>query len=204
MGEFKSGKWIVILSLYFFMYFIIVFSLVQGAQSVGNDLNINYQDPGFQTLADPFETGGYCTGNPESLACSGLTEVVDNVTCEYIFGCNWVNATSTCIGTPADPDTLFPIGFCTPSYNYTYCSLVGCTWTNYDSNVDIATYNSDSKISMSPVTKTIAVMTGYDGENEAGFLNIPEAFVMIFSFMFFWLPFVMLLLAIYFAIPFAH
>ncbi len=57
---------------------------------------------------------------------------------------------------------------------------------------------------MSPVTKTIAVMTGYDGENEAGFLNIPEAFVMIFSFMFFWLPFVMLLLAIYFAIPFAH
>ena len=64
MGEFKSGKWIVILSLYFFMYFIIVFSLVQGAQSVGNDLNINYQDPGFQTLADPFETGGYCTGNP--------------------------------------------------------------------------------------------------------------------------------------------
>lgn len=173
---------------------MVVFTVVNASNSVGVEININYQDPGFQNLADPFDTGGVCSGVPESTFCSLLTNADTNESCEYITGCSWTG--TECVGSP-----IYSI--CTPSMNYTLCRSLGCTWTTYTSQ-ESSSITPGDPVDISPITKTIAVMVGYNGLEESKFLNIPSKIVFMFTFFLFWIPFVMLIIAIYFALPFAH
>ena len=55
---------------------------------------------------------------------------------------------------------------------------------------------------MSGIKTTLSIITGIGASDII--LGVPAAFVYIFSFLFFWLEFVMLIWALYMSIPFFH
>ena len=189
----------MLLAIYFFAYFAIVFTLVNASNSVGVEININYQDAGFNDFADPFDNEGFCTGIPDSTSCSGLLNVFSNESCNRLEGCTWI--VDTCYGTPAVNG--FPVSFCTPSMNYSTCHTLGCVWNVYTGQSS-STITPTSPVDISPITKTIAVMSGYNAEVESDYLGIPSVVRLFFAFIFFWVPLTMLIIAVYFALPFAH
>lgn len=119
MGEFNAGKWIIGLSIYFFLFFLIVTSVISGLDEVGEDRDDLYvTDPGF--ILD---------GN------------------------------QTVPGTVTNTDTV--------------------SWDN--------------------IRDSIGVMTGFNAQ-----IGLPGTYQFIFSFIFFWIPLMMLLWALYMALPFLH
>jgi len=56
--------------------------------------------------------------------------------------------------------------------------------------------------SMTSVKTSLAVITGISASDVS--IGLPAAFIYIFSFLFFWIEFFMLLWSIYMAIPFFH
>ena len=122
MGEFPAGKWIVILSLYFFVFFIIVNYTISASNHYGLSTSARFNDPG--------------------------------------FGSESIN-----ISTP---------------------------------NTASASDNAD----VSNIKASVAVITGINaGDVDIG---LPTWVIYIFSFIFFWLPFAMMLIALYFILPFFH
>lgn len=68
------------------------------------------------------------------------------------------------------------------------------------SNPDTA--SAADTASMSGITASISVITGINAANVK--IGIPVGYIYIFSFLFFWLEFVMLLIALFFMLPFFH
>jgi len=193
MVEFAAGKWIIGLLIYFFGFYLVVWSAVGTSLELDVSTGVNpIKDPGFQTVADPFDTGGVCSGTPK-FGCGHLT---DNVSCEYIRGCNWNIASSICYGNVGDPETGLALSICRPSINQTYCTLSGCAWTTYTSYGD-ESYSVNSVVSNSPVKTTVAIMSGFAAD-----IGIPGWVRFIYAFIFFWLPFIMLTWSIFVSIPF--
>jgi len=193
MVEFSAGKWIIGLLLYFFCFYLVVWSTVATTIELDVETGVNsVKDPGFQKLSDPFSTGGFCSGTPEF----GCGHISDNVSCEYIRGCNWNDFSSICYGNVGDPVSGLALSICSPSINQTYCKLAGCAWTTYSSYGD-ESYSAKSVVSNSPFRATIAIMTGFGVD-----IGLPVWVNFIYSFLFFWVPFVMLLWSLYVAIPF--
>ena len=72
-------------------------------------------------------------------------------------------------------------------------------------DINISTPNTASAAdtaSMSSVKTSLSVITGINAGNVG--IGLPAAFIYIFSFLFFWIEFFMLLWALYMAIPFFH
>jgi len=72
-------------------------------------------------------------------------------------------------------------------------------------SINISTPNSASAADtadMSSIKSSLAVITGINAANVS--IGIPTAFIYIFSFLFFWIEFFMLLFATYMALPFFH
>ncbi len=59
-----------------------------------------------------------------------------------------------------------------------------------------------SSASISPVLSTLSIITGIGSGHV--YVGMPVTFKYIFSFFFFWIPYVILIWAIYMALPFAH
>ena len=74
---------------------------------------------------------------------------------------------------------------------------------NYNANMSTPDSASASDTaSMSGIKDTLSIITGI-GASQIN-IGIPAGFVYIFSILFFWIEFIMLIWAIYMAIPFFH
>ena len=129
MGEFEAGKWIISLTLYFFLFFLIVFSVIEG--SVDDVDDVVFSNPGFAGVS-----------------------------------------------TPENVDSSFS------SVN--------------DSGIDYG----DTDVSYSTFTSTLAVITGINSAKVK--IGMPATFRWIFSFILFWIPFIIFVWSIYMALPIIH
>ena len=192
MGEFQSGKWVIGLSIYFFIFFLILYSTINAAAEIGVDHDLSVSDPGFQTDITPY-TSGTCTGNIgllDSFWCTRIPNIQSNETCTLISGCSWDG--EVCVG------SINLVTDC-DSYNQTYCELLepnGCVWNeDEDSSVD----PTDAISPVSGLTESIKFLFGFNAR-----LGMPGAYQFIISFFFFWIPFMALLWSLYMSLPFLH
>lgn len=205
MGQFESGKWIVAISLYFFVLFLCVYCIVSAANEEGIDTGTLYfNDPGFvSTGNDPSSVTGTCQGTniPQ---CSNT--FASDASCEQIPGCTWMNSTMVCYGwhgiSCSDIESnasLIPVNFTKQEF----CQMLRCTYLDATGlEVPIVTVDPNEQYSMGSVSQTIAVITGI-GYNSAN-LGMPASWAFVGQFLIFWIPFFMLLWAIYMALPFVH
>lgn|SRR3990167_9161825 len=191
MGEFSAGRWMIGLLLYFFMEFLIIYSVLNASAVLGLDTaGISANDPGFSSLANaPFAETGRCGGDP-LLFCNDMPIYNETLCNSGLFpGCFWDNGTfifgASCIG-------AFE-GSCSSYVNQTYCITAGCDW------LDSTTGTISNLASESKLTQALTFMLGFNAE-----FGTPAAYRFIFAFFFTYLPFIMLLLAIYFSIPIIH
>lgn len=221
MGNFNSGRWIVILLVYFFLFFVAVHSVLNAQAAIGvSDNRVSISDPGFKTaVGNQINGEGACTGKTNVVSTFGLIgckklDIEEEFFCDQISDCLWQNGTSIfnltvvnrgCFGTVNAtafnlPPTQKRSTFCDDLNNYTaiddnVCSTFGCTWLN---QTELAqSYDSDNSIVT--LWETTKFMLGFNVE-----LGIDARFNFMFAFLFVWLPILMLLIAIYFALPFAH
>jgi len=130
MGDFNSGVWIILLSVYFLVFYLIVSSAISGLNAMEIDNTLRFDDPGFNKVTAP-GTDGY--------TFNGSTTTLD---------------------------------YTRPTSSY------------------------------STFKASLSVMTGINSGNVN--IGMPSAFRYIISFLFFWIPFFMLIWAVYMAIPFFH
>jgi hypothetical protein len=206
MGEFSSGRWIVGLSLYFFTFFLIVYSFLGGAEAMNasetttpkiDTTGIYADEPGFSSLNNqPYLQYGECTGRPNYF-CSSIG-FDDNLSCSLPAypGCYWhtnILGEEGCVG-------VFE-GICEDYSDDRNCTMVGCTWSNYTSTGAAQVQGvTNTGFDWSSIKDTIGVMAG--GMNAD--IGLPWRWAFVGSFLFFWLPFFMLSWSIYMALPFLH
>ena len=128
MGEFESGRWLIGLSIYFFIFFLLVGATIQ----IGNEY-------------DTVDTGGvYQTG-------------------------------------------------ITFDENGTYAAAGGISDIN----------GTDAgKVDVGVIVSSLSFASGV-GTEQIG-IGLPPAWQFLFSFIFFWIPAMMFLFAVYMALPFLH
>ena len=192
MGEFQAGTWIVRLLLYFFVLFITVNYFVQASIDYGvNNNNVRFDDPGFGQ--SPVNIRGQCTGSDisQNIGFCSLTLAKDNVSCNALPSCTWDVLNQVCNG--------FSLTSCLSLQNETVCRLARCTWNA----LDVPTQASlGDRASVSSIRTTINFITGIDAAQVK--IGLDNRFIYIFSFIFFWIPFIMLALAFWYLLPFFH
>jgi hypothetical protein len=202
LGDFSAGRWIVGLAIYFFAVFIVCFASVGASEYYGIDNQGVYaNDPGFMNSQNiPYAQNGFCEGIPYGL-CRYL-EADNEITCltfanfnsSVLFidqpGCYWDTNASMCYGTmfAANCESNF-------SSNAQLCTMAGCTWTNFTSASGVVGETFD----WGKIKDSIGFMFGFSFG-----VGIPAGWHFIFSFIFVWLPFFMMLWAVYMAVPFLH
>lgn len=208
MGEFSAGRWIVGLSIYFFTVFILCFATVGAASYYKTDSQGIYaNDPGFMTAQNlPYAQNGFCDGTPYGL-CSYM-ELDNPITCASFAnfntslfslggtgffeqpGCYWDNTTNICRG------TMFA-ATCAGNFSDSaqLCTTAGCTWSNYTATTGVVGDTFD----WVRIKSSIGFMFGFSFG-----IGIPPGWHFIFSFVFVWLPFFMMIWAVFMALPFIH
>lgn len=225
MGQFESGRWIVLLLLYFVFFFLIVYGVVNAQAAMGtSERRTTLNDPGFQdriqTFYDPRIQGkcegkgfGRAMGLGGNIACWNLDiDENDYLSCNNISGCIWQNATllfnisvfSASCGEYVNNSFYSISPNATPG---TYCTSPGlaqedlcktfkCDWINQSELAQQAiALNTKNPIT---IWQTIGFVAGFRAD--IGLLG----YTWIFSFLFFWIPFVMLIWSIYMSLPIIH
>lgn len=193
MGEFEAGKWILGLSIYFFMFFLVVTAVTLGGAEMGIDTSsVSVNDPGFYNLQNQFQNigTGTCSGLPYGFVHCSYIKSASVEVCSAIPGCSYNASMDKCQGTH-NISSCYEL-----DNNQTQCGVLGCTWTNrtFPSQV-----SQDSSLDWSVIRNSIGVMAGFNAN-----LGMPGQYQFIMSFFLFWLPFTALLWAIYMALPFVH
>lgn len=221
MGQFESGKWIIILSIYFFIFIILSSALETGLNYyMAENKRIDYYNS-FDNSTYFFENEiGLCTGKGSAMNllnnidCGKLDiDDYDNDTCEYISGCEWHNVSDIfgitvrkagCRGNvnkshyniTADNDY-----YCeSTSLNYQeICEVFTCSWfNNTDFTASTSNINNNPMSGFNSIMRTLGSLFTFQYDFNMGTYNI------ILSFILFWIPFLMLLFAIYMALPILH
>jgi hypothetical protein len=199
------------------MYFAVFFLVVLSAFSLkavvySRDPNVDFTDPGMTSLNSYVSYAGKCD-TPTNLdialipfgaiACAELD--VTNLTCSNIQGCSWEN------------DSFFFGTYCAGLVNRSYynitsfrpcnatalqdqsmCDIFKCSWSDpetiYTQQVSIL---SPGK-SFSMFWETAKFITGF--RTDLGFKQFGWLFALFFTYV----PFLMLLFALYMALPFLH
>lgn len=212
MGKFESGKWIVGLLIYFFVFFLIMTS-VAGMLSYYDIPNqhLTHNDPGFMAKNN-FYSSAKCEGSGEAMnflgtiQCSSLKLDIHDVDgCTGISGCTWMNSSIFgevgCIGNvnkTAYNITGWTSGYCESPYLQTQelCILYRCPWIN-ESLVASSSVDFSGK-QIVTIWSTVKYIVTFQADIGLGVWNF------IFIFIFFYIPFIMFLFAIYMALPFLH
>lgn len=209
MGQFESGKWVFGFALYFFVFFLVLYSVANAAETYDLEHNTQVADIGFQTQITP--RNGGCVGSiPWSArtACSSVGTLDNNVTCNAVTGCSWTDGLfgSFCDGTPGLLFMGIPIGSTTtcPYLSQDNCEVFkedGCEWIPDDggTGIESTTVSPTQSASNKGVVNTIGFLFGFNAT-----LGIPPSYQFIISFLFFWLPFFAMIWSVYMAIPFLH
>lgn len=219
MGEFRSGTWIIGITLYFFTFFLIVLTIVNSSPNYQflDTSNIEYQPPAwYNDNNNPLEQSGYCSGKSSVGGCSHFEN--NQYKCNLMPGCNYTNESNIfgecflapcCLGDFLDPDHLEnpwapdceTVNYLNSTYDKSkVCSNIdGCTWSDLFGQTGSASVSIAEGFDWSRTKNVISIMSGFSAE-----IGFPAAYRFIYSFIFFWIPFFMLLWAIYMAIPFIH
>lgn len=217
MGEFKSGGWIVGLLIYFFLFFLLLQSAINArAEYVNSDTSRIYiNDPGFQDKGNSLFNTERCGGKGTAMTvlggipCKNL-DVDDEITCNSFNGCTWSNETSLFNITVKDAGCRGYINLSHYDLNYktrsTYCSNLDneslceafrCVWLNQTTLAQQQIYLEDSG-KIATFWETIKFVATFRADIGLGI------FTFVFSFLFFYVPLVMMIWAIYMALPFLH
>lgn len=198
----------VFLLIYFFVYFLTLWSIQAAAvETQSNNLAFNYQS-GFSTEMTRY--------NPNANICLGRTDLIrkgffapnyipcvvpdylqNNLTCSQYPGCYWDNLTRTCINEITDFNVInmsTPESVCLNMSTSIECIGFHCEWTNYS-----AYFNQKFTIASpygfyTTMIDAISLMTGFRVSIGLGQLGF------IFVFFFTYIPIFLLLLAAYFAL----
>ena len=223
MGSAIAGKWIIIILIYFAVFLTVVTSAVQ------MDANITYS--GGEFLSDNSNVPSLGCSSPRYGVNSASGEIyevvgsgkkidtcwstmgsVDGDICNSIEGCTWTNETTwiwfivvegseyycdgnlneTYYGYTSE-DVVKNDSLCSLDFfqtNKSACENIGCTYGYSEKSPDMG-YDG-----------IVSVVTGLFTFNVD--LNIPDGGKVYFSFFLFYLPLFILILGIYFALPFAH
>lgn len=218
MGDLQAGNWVLGILIYFTVYYLFVWSVFGTAVEISvDDPNArNNLDPGFSAIDSYMNASGYCGGDGrymdwfERITCSYPEEWRNNVTCNSIEGCSYVQVlTQTeCYGwvdkTFYGIDDRFGGSYCetSPGFinNRSACEFFGCDW-----------FESSPSSQMSGGTSTnegvnqykrfqaqynaIKFMFGFQTNFEFAWLG--WVFVLFFTY----IPLLMLAYAILFSIP---
>jgi len=191
MGKFSAGFWIIGLAIYFTIFYVVVFSLVVSSTDYTlmrgtEDLSAKYVSlEGFTGTAS-----GKCTGTSYASISCGYLGITDNTTCIMVNGCTWTG--TKCEGIPQYMNCDSP----NVHYNNTLCQIMKCTWISYEAPRQISA--SDSFDWSSTISAFVA-MTGFSGD-----LGVPTGFRFFVHVFIFWIPFFILIWAIYMALPWIH
>jgi len=203
MGAFASARWIVGLFLYFFAFFVIMYAVVGAAGEYGFDTHgdLSYLDNGFSNDNNqPYAQGGKCSGSPV-FTCEGM-DIRDMESCILFvpYNCKWQNETLVYNSTIFDRCYGFLNAACKDFTNPRMCGVAKCTWTDYTNNGTASMPSGyGSAFDWETTKNTVVTMLGFRAT-----IGIPYGWTFVFSTVFFYLPFIMLVLALYFGLPFLH
>ena len=192
MGQFQSGVWLIVLSIFIFLHFLIVYS-VSGAL-----VHYNISSDGIEANDVGFGSGvNACYGNSMEKYCFNTGISYFESGCESVSGCTWYNATfsNPCIDQGCC-EGLINYSRCSEINDSDVCEVVGCAW---DDDTDSNFADPNKKASSTKVSETFKVMYGFSST-----VNIPSKWYFIYTFFFSWLPTIMLLFALYMLLPFLH
>lgn len=203
MGEFKAGTWIILLSMYFFLLFLIVYSSVNAAAALDVDSgDAQFRDPGFLTAEnDPSGRGLTCSGISSHL-CTRISGETD---CLSIDGCSFVSG--LCVGRHTlecyNLSDYAGVGFYENLTVNDMCSILesDCTLASYTGSFQNSVDPSKA-FDWSTVRNSLGIMTGISATGVN--IGMPGAFRFIFYFLFFWIPLFALVYSVYMALPFLH
>lgn len=219
-----SGIWIIALVIYFVFFFFWTITITTARAELSTNEYYTGNQPGAFDKGNVFVQGGYCTGNAKLrwefngssfeniMYCSDLSiprdsadgTFLNDAQCTDVSPCSATNRTSlfggtsyVCTGTVNT--TLYALNtsskseFCESSYlsSEQLCSKFTCTWVDIGSIGD-----SDPSIKTGgEIWNTIKWITTFSYDFEAGQYN------WLMSLVFFYLPFIMLLWAVYRSLP---
>ena len=221
MGEFNSAKWIIGIVIYYIFFFLVVLTL-SSTLSWANapDQYLVFNDPGFENKTQPFDDTPSCSGSGSrsmnflgNILCNQLNLDKNDFTgCNNIGGCLWKNDTSLFNITISGKSCTGTVDKITESINGsagTYCEdslglqteercvLYGCEWVD-NTQLSSNKANLVSKdYSFIKVFKTVFFIITFRADIGLG------QWSWLFG-LFFWIPFVMMLIAIYYSLPFLH
>lgn len=186
------------------------------------DDRISHNEPGFIERGNLYIDGtadGICTGSGGGRAmnflgnilCTRLNIMEDMNTCNNISGCEWQAETNLFNITISDAGcggivnkTYYNITGGINQYCDSYglqdeglCNVFRCDWINETELASTGVNDLETR-SVSSIWETIKFIALFRADIGLG------AFNFIFAFIFFYIPFVMLLWSIYMALPFMH
>jgi len=171
-------------------------------------------DPGFQERGNSFIQTAHCSGSAAAMNVFGIVpcknlDIDDEPTCFGVPNCEWRNETLIFNITVTE-------AVCTNNMNLTFynitkgkndlcddieqkqlCDLIQCVWINQTDAVNQVS-SFDETATLTSVWDTIKFIAGFRVDLGIGALTF------IFTFLFFYIPFIMLIWSLYMAIPFLH
>lgn len=218
MGEFESGKWIIGILIYFVIFFTLTLSVVnaRAIDPSSDQSRVSINDPGFQEFNNAYDNA-YCTGVgvgsivSDIIPCKRLDVEEEETICNEIAGCEWYNATTLFNITVLSAGCFSNVNlthyningsnrrnYCDYLNNESICKTFKCTWTN-----QTTMFTSDISVSQGTnnligIWDTIKFVTTFRAELGLG------TFTFLYSFIFFYIPFIMLIWALYMALPVLH
>ena len=193
------------------IYFIILFTIFSFVTNLNSDLK--FSSAGFKGVDQLRQQGGAC-GYPRETATEWFwktnscrhTYAETEADCLSIAGCNVttsflnnqfcegdINVSYYHNGTDIGDNICDASGL---DNDENTCRLIGCTWTEFSGLTD-QELSQYAKPSTSNILKTVGFLGGMNAD-----LGLSGIWYTLFSFIFFYLPFVILIGAIYSLIPF--
>jgi hypothetical protein len=202
MGKFSAGPWIIILSLYFTIFFLMTAAVIQ-ASGVYTKMNVTGIAVTGVNIVQPAVITGYCQYIHKLYVPAFCNSIPDETSCMII------NSTGQCYwtGTVCGPSLqIVEYRNCDSPivvYNETICGAIksssgnACEWIASDTETAISNTGS---YDWTNVVVTIQTMSGFGGS-----IGVPSGiWSSLFYIIMFWIPGFMLLWAIYMAVPWIH
>lgn len=194
-----------------------MFSLLNAQAAIApGSSTIELNDPGFQTHGNEYLAADGCTGKGKAMTvfgnipCNRLDVGNDEDTCNTVEGCQWQNRTAFFNLTVFEAECELSVNlshyslegtsksnYCETFTNESYCDIFECVWADYNTlATDQVNLIETGKVVT--IWETVKFMAGFQVDLNLGTFNF------LFVFLFFYLPFVMLIWSMYMALPFFH
>lgn len=220
IAKINAAIWIIVILIYYTVIFLLLTAFVNSQAAVTNSLspNADLNNPGFDLKGNIFTQDGYCSGKGEAMTltkeifCKKLDIDKDDIaSCNNVSGCAWSNVTDlfgitiTPQGCYSDVNKSFYGINDSFDRKSAYCGSPGlqaeeicetflCNW--YNASTQFNQISASSTNSMATVWDTISWITTFQFDIGWGEFN------WIFSLIAFYIPMLILIIALMFMLPF--